>query len=233
MKFSTAVSLGLAPVALAKAVNNVYPGKRDNKKSSNNGGGLIGGGVSVNSVSIQSISVSSDEQFLLDQVVGQQAEIQLLEEALLLWVNPGLNAATTIINPQATATAAVGGQTVVNGGTTVVAGAGTATVAAGATGTVAATGATHSVTVGGAAGLAYSPASIQAAVGDTVIFTFMSQNHTATQSAFTTPCDALAGGMDSGFQPNANNSVNPPPQVAMQVQVATPLCKRNTLVWLV
>lgn len=53
----------------------------------------------------------------------------------------------------------------------------------------------------------------------------MSTNHTATQSAFATPCDILAGGMDSGFQPNPNNTVNPPPQVAMQVMVATPLCK--------
>jgi hypothetical protein len=35
--------------------------------------------------------------------------------------------------------------------------------------------------------------------------------------------------MDSGFQPNPNNTVNPPPQVAMQVMVDTPLwfyCKQ-------
>lgn len=58
-----------------------------------------------------------------------------------------------------------------------------------------------------------------------VVFTFLSNNHTATQSAFATPCDPLAGGMDSGFVPNVNNTVSPPPQVAMQVTVATPLCK--------
>jgi len=90
--------------------------------------------------------------------------------------------------------------------------------------------ATHTVTVGGAAGLVYTPNSLTAAVGDTVIFTFMSANHTATQSAFTTPCDALAGGMDSGFMPNANNSVVPAPQMAMQVTVATPIwfyCKQK------
>jgi len=61
-----------------------------------------------------------------------------------------------------------------------------------------------------------------------VIFTFMSQNHTATQSAFATPCEALAGGMDTGFVANINNSVVPAPQVAMQVTVATPICKSTT-----
>ncbi|KAF3765811.1 Cupredoxin, partial [Cryphonectria parasitica EP155] len=88
----------------------------------------------------------------------------------------------------------------------------------------------HQVTVGGTAGLVYTPSSITAAVGDMVVFTFMSTNHTVTQSSFTSPCVAMAGGMDSGFQPNANNAVNPPPQVAMQVQVTTPLwfyCKQT------
>jgi hypothetical protein len=81
------------------------------------------------------------------------------------------------------------------------------------------------VVVGGSAGLVYTPDTIEAAIGDMVIFTFESQNHTATQSAFTTPCEKLAGGMDSGFMPNLNNSVVPPPQMAMQVTVATPICK--------
>jgi plastocyanin len=71
----------------------------------------------------------------------------------------------------------------------------------------------------------YTPSTIDAAVGDMVVFTFESKNHTATQSAFDTPCEKLAGGMDSGFQPNLNDTVNPPPQVAMQVMVTTPLCK--------
>ncbi|GJC82511.1 hypothetical protein ColLi_05349 [Colletotrichum liriopes] len=56
-----------------------------------------------------------------------------------------------------------------------------------------------------------------------VVFTFMSQNHTATQSTFAKPCDPLAGGMNSGFMANPNNSVAPPPQVAMQVMVSEPL----------
>lgn len=63
-----------------------------------------------------------------------------------------------------------------------------------------------------------------------VIFEFQSQNHTATQSAFTSPCVALAGGTDSGFVANVNNSVSPAPQMAMQVTVATPIwfyCKQK------
>ena len=87
-------------------------------------------------------------------------------------------------------------------------------------------GVTHTVMVGGAAaGLTFQPAEMKAAIGDTVVFNFLSMNHSATQSAFDTPCDPMEGGMDSGFQPNPNNSVNPPPQVAMQVMVDTPLCE--------
>jgi hypothetical protein len=82
------------------------------------------------------------------------------------------------------------------------------------------------VTVGGSAGLVYTPNTIQAAIGDMVIFTFMSLNHTVTQSAFAAPCVKLSGGMDSGFMPNINNTIVPAPQMAMQVTVATPICKR-------
>jgi plastocyanin len=85
------------------------------------------------------------------------------------------------------------------------------------------------VVVGGSAGLVYVPDTIQAAVGDMVIFTFMSANHTVTQSAFTEPCVKLPEGMDSGFMPNANNTVVPAPQMAMQVTVATPICGLSTL----
>ena len=57
-----------------------------------------------------------------------------------------------------------------------------------------------------------------------VVFTFMSNNHTVTQSAFDTPCVKLPAGMDSGFMPNVNNTIVPAPQMAMQVTVATPIC---------
>jgi len=125
-----------------------------------------------------------------------------ITEVIIIWVNNGGGAATSTVNAQSTfANAAPPGAA-----------------------------ATHSVTVGGSAGLVYTPDTIEAAIGDMVIFTFLEQNHTATQSAFTTPCEALAGGMDSGFMPNINSSVNPAPQMAMQVTVATPLwfyCKQK------
>jgi hypothetical protein len=121
-------------------------------------------------------------------------------------INPGSGAATTTINQKVTVT-----QTVTVGGQT---------------STAVAPGATHTVTVGGAAGLAYSPSQLDnIPIGDTVVFEFQSKNHTVTQSAFNTPCKKLEGGMDSGFQPNPNNTISPPPQVAMQVMVSTPLCK--------
>ncbi|KAK3946176.1 hypothetical protein QBC46DRAFT_1699 [Diplogelasinospora grovesii] len=236
MKFSAALALGIAPLALGKAVHNVYPGRRSEgmslaaRKSESNSKGSAG--VSVNGVGANSIMATE----------AQLAELELLSglsvgsntDITVLWINIGGGAVTTVINSPQTVTVTqqvAGGQTappaVVATSAAAAAGGGgaaaSATVVAGASGTVAATGATHTVTVGGPQGLSYNPSSISAAIGDTVIFTFLSQNHTATQSAFTTPCEALAGGMDSGFQPNPNNSVNPPPQVAMQVMVSTPL----------
>lgn len=122
---------------------------------------------------------------------------------IIIWVNPGNNAQTTTVNapPAATAPPPV------------------------ASAAPPAAAATHQVTVGGSAGLIYAPSEIKAAVGDMVVFTFLTANHTVTQSTFEEPCVAMSGGMDSGFQPNPNNTVNPPPQVAMQVMVDTPLCK--------
>lgn len=131
-------------------------------------------------------------------------------QIILIWVNPGNNAATTNVNTPSVAAPTA---------------AASAAPAASQVAAAPAAAVTHQVTVGGTAGLVYEPAEIQAAVGDMVVFTFMSTNHTVTQSSFTEPCVAMAGGMDSGFQANPNNSISPPPQVAMQVQVATPLCK--------
>jgi len=131
-------------------------------------------------------------------VLVQQSQVN---EVIVIWFNNGGGAATQTVTDTVTVTQ--------NGGS------GTATAAAAA--------ATHTVTVGGPAGLVYSPESIEAAVGDMVIFTFLSNNHTATQSAFTEPCKKIADGMDSGFMANVNNTVSPPPQMAMQVTVATPI----------
>jgi len=81
------------------------------------------------------------------------------------------------------------------------------------------------VMVGGDAGLVYNPDTLNAAMGDMVIFQFMSMNHTVTQSPFDTPCKKLDGGMDSGFMPNPNNTIVPAPQMAMQVTTTKPICK--------
>jgi plastocyanin len=128
--------------------------------------------------------------------VSVQGKDSSVDEVIIIWVNEGGGAATSTVTNTVTVTDASG-----------------TSVAA----------ATHSVTVGGDAGLVYTPDTIEAAVGDMVIFTFESANHTATQSAFTSPCVKLDGGKDSGFMPNLNNTVVPAPQMAMQVTVATPI----------
>lgn len=190
MKCIAALTLAVAPLAMAKAIRNVYPvEQRDGhlKKGSQ----FLSGG---NGITLEGTST----------------------QIIIVWVNNGAGAETETVQPAVTVT-----QTVTAGAadSTV----GTATIPAGATGTVAGPGATHSVQVGGAAGLAYSPPEIKAEVGDMVIFTFMAQNHTVTQSTFAAPCDPMAGGMNSGFKPNKDNAVNPAPQVAMQVMTSEPI----------
>lgn len=66
----------------------------------------------------------------------------------------------------------------------------------------------HRIIVGVDGQLAYSPANISAAIGDTVTFEFHPKNHTVTQSSFLNPCKALAEtsttgqvGFKSGFRP--------------------------------
>ncbi|CCD45089.1 hypothetical protein ACHAQE_000575 [Botrytis cinerea] len=120
------------------------------------------------------------------------------EEIIIIWTNDGNGAATKTV----TETKTVG-------------------QVAGATAAAAQT--THTVVVGGAAGKVYTPESVNAAVGDMIVFNFEMANHTLTQSAFTSPCEKLAtGGMDSGFIPNVKNAISPPPAMAIQVMVDTP-----------
>ncbi|THG97753.1 hypothetical protein EW026_g4305 [Hermanssonia centrifuga] len=64
---------------------------------------------------------------------------------------------------------------------------------------------TWNVTVGGNNTLTFNPTSVNATNGDTIAFTFVSKNHTVTQSSFASPCTNLtttAGEtiLDSGFQ---------------------------------
>ncbi len=95
---------------------------------------------------------------------------------------------------------------------------------------IAAPAATHTVVVGGKAGLVFTPDSLSAAIGDSVLFVFHSQNHTLTQSTFDQPCKKMEAGIDSGFMPNKDNSVVPPPMMAMQVTTDKPLCKLSLAV---
>ncbi|KAK0483921.1 Cupredoxin [Armillaria novae-zelandiae] len=62
----------------------------------------------------------------------------------------------------------------------------------------------HLVTVGDGGALAFNPTNVTALEGDTVTFSFRSNNHSATQSTFASPCNK--SGIDSGFVPIASNS---------------------------
>ena len=61
--------------------------------------------------------------------------------------------------------------------------------------------------VGGSAGLVYTPESVNAAVGDMINFTFMSKNHTVTQSAFDKPCVRMPKGKVASTGAHRNLSV--------------------------
>jgi len=75
-------------------------------------------------------------------------------------------------------------------------------------------GQVHTVIVGGAAGLVYTPSNISAQPGDIVTFEFHQENHTVTQSSFASPCSPLNAngntGFDSGFNPVASNATTFP-----------------------
>lgn len=229
MKFSTLLALSVAPLAMAKAVHNTYgrrtpmmmrreeAGSPDGKgaekeaveKASERGGQ---GKEKAAAPAVAAASVGGADAAVVAQLQalglsGLGITTGAITNVILIWVNPGAGAATTTVNAAPAAT---------------VPPAAAAPPAAAVT---------HQVTVGGSAGLIYAPSEIKAAVGDMVVFTFMSANHTVTQSTFEQPCVAMTGGMDSGFQANPNNTVNPPPQVAMQVMVDTPLCKSFDFTW--
>ncbi|TVY13340.1 putative GPI-anchored cupredoxin [Lachnellula arida] len=196
MKFSSALALCAAPLALAGSlqVDLMKRGAVGVEVSQQSGSS----GSQKSNAASNSKNNNNNNNNAAKANNGQSSTS--ITEVIILWVNNGGSSQTSSIN------------------------------SAQAVGTGTAPGATHSVVVGGSAGLVYTPNTVAAAVGDTVLFTFMSANHTATQSAFTTPCDALAGGTDSGFMPNTNNSVVPAPQMAMQVTVATPIwfyCKQK------
>ncbi|KZT71390.1 hypothetical protein DAEQUDRAFT_128898 [Daedalea quercina L-15889] len=71
------------------------------------------------------------------------------------------------------------------------------------------------IQVGANDSLTYSPSSVNASVGDTIMFEFVAKNHTISQSTFADPCTltTLANGstgVDSGFMPVAANATSFP-----------------------
>ncbi|KAG8963225.1 hypothetical protein FRC05_004905 [Tulasnella sp. 425] len=57
------------------------------------------------------------------------------------------------------------------------------------------------ITVGGSAGIVFTPNQVTAAVGDTLHFIFGPPSHSATQGTFDAPCTPMPGGFNSGFMP--------------------------------
>ncbi|KAK0494152.1 hypothetical protein EDD18DRAFT_1356100 [Armillaria luteobubalina] len=60
------------------------------------------------------------------------------------------------------------------------------------------------VQVGASNGFTFTPNEIHPAIGDTVTFTYLTRNHSATTTTFTSPCPPPPGGVgpngfDSGF----------------------------------
>jgi len=93
-----------------------------------------------------------------------------------------------------------------------------------ATAVVQVTAAQFNVTVGGSAGLVFTPEFVTAQPGDTVFFTFKQKNHTVTQSTFAGPCQPMANGFDSGFVPvPAENVDGPFPAAQLAVRDTQPI----------
>jgi plastocyanin len=63
----------------------------------------------------------------------------------------------------------------------------------------------HAVAVG-QGDIKFVPDTLTAAEGDTVTFTFYPQNHSVAQSAFSTPCEPLGGGIFSDFFPTSSGA---------------------------
>jgi len=98
-----------------------------------------------------------------------------------------------------------------------------------ATGAALVSAATFNVTVGDG-GLVFNPNQVTAVQGDVINFEFHPANHTLTQSTFATPCTAMAGGVDSGFQPVSATQTTFP-VFSFQVMQVTPLwffCAQTT-----
>jgi len=88
----------------------------------------------------------------------------------------------------------------------------------------------HFITVGGLAGLVYTPNNIQVAAGEFVTFIFQQKNHTATQTSFPSPCSPLkvstsgaVTGFDSGFTPVSPNATHFPTFTVKVLNASVPI----------
>ncbi|KAJ4307129.1 hypothetical protein N0V88_000506 [Collariella sp. IMI 366227] len=185
MKFTTAVALamGMAPLALAKSVHNAYPVRRDGERGSDRDGrGRVEKVQKADKSERNSKKASEADLAELSRLIGLNRGNDI--SINFLWVNVGGGAATTVLGSASTVTVT---QTVAGEAAATAPPAETTAEAAVTTAAPPrrnrrpAAAATHSV-------------AIKAAIGDTVIFTFLSQNHTATQSAFDTPARLLPAG---------------------------------------
>lgn len=82
----------------------------------------------------------------------------------------------------------------------------TASSSAAATTTSSSSSSIHSITVGAGGALAFSPDSVTAAVGDTLVFSFQPGDHSVSQSTFGAPCTPSSGGIFSGFMSDTSNA---------------------------
>ncbi|EEB89791.1 hypothetical protein MPER_12076 [Moniliophthora perniciosa FA553] len=60
----------------------------------------------------------------------------------------------------------------------------------------------------GQGGLTFTPPSVNATQGDNIIFSFVSKNHTVTQSTFAAPCTKMDNAVDSGYQSVSDSPIN-------------------------
>jgi plastocyanin len=67
--------------------------------------------------------------------------------------------------------------------------------------------ASHDILVG-STGLAFSPDSITAAAGDTLVFRFYPGHHNVVQGSFSTPCSYSSPGFYSGFTDSASGEAS-------------------------
>lgn len=216
MRFSSAVAsaLVLAPLSMAGQVHNEYP--RDLKKALSP---RAPKGVEKRTQRESGMEMKSGEsakggkkeseaermQGVGREAAGGNSAQGSAAPVIIIWTSPGGGAERQAVNDKASVTEKPEAGKTASG------------VAEGAS-------ATHTIKVGGPAGLVYEPAANKFEVGSMVIWEFYSNNHTVTQSTFEKPCEKMEGGFDSGFMPNPNNTINPPPQVAMQVMTSEPLC---------